>query len=344
VKFIRKIRRILFILIMAPALVNAFHELPGQSVPPDSTAEPDSSKDSGKFKPYLQIRGRGQARFECTGEERSFYVPRARLALALEPIKNLLFEVESDYAGDNPRLLDLYVNYKMADYLRIFAGLSKKPLSAEENISCFDLSFIRRSRTNDEFGDIYSIGRDIGLMLYGDLEEWLPVKYWFGVFNGSDYERLGDDNRGKQILLRLEPRIPKRLKVGLNYSRHTAAQTDRRHDYFGLDWTWKRPKYLISAEYQQGRNDKYNVARGAFVWADVKLFKKIWAGARYEYFDKNAAKTGAEQQYTGWLYYEGRKKRKIRINVVYDEPLKGEPYWSIASQFQVELKHKLSLE
>ncbi len=145
-------------------------------------------------------------------EVNTLNVRRARLDIKGNINPRLEFRVQGDFAG-SPKLVDGFVKVKLAKYFNIQAGQFKIPFTFENPQSPLTLEGIEYAQVINKlsgYSDIsgvktYSGGRDVGLMLYGDLFHFerngkeIPIlTYKLGVFNGNGMNNK-DANLGKDI-------------------------------------------------------------------------------------------------------------------------------------------------
>src|SRR6202012_3260262 len=160
----------------------------------------------------LQISGLVQTEYEGFQQKsvnNTFLLHRARLDVKGDISDSWSYEVYTEFAGVNPKLLDAYSTYKIADEFKITAGQFKVPFSLESLISDSQLEFIDRSqvvnalagRSSDVIGN--QNGRDIGIDANGNFVKLDNKQYLFdyaiGVFNGAGYDVTTDNNQHKDI-------------------------------------------------------------------------------------------------------------------------------------------------
>ena len=127
----------------------------------------------------------------------TFNVRRARLDFKGNISKNLEFRVQADMAG-SPKLVDGFVKVKLSKYFNIQAGQFKIPFTFENPQSPLTLEGVEYAQVISKlsgYSDVtgvttYSGGRDVGLMIYGNLFSFedngkqIPIlTYKLGVFN-----------------------------------------------------------------------------------------------------------------------------------------------------------------
>ena len=339
------------IILISLVLVSLSSELPARNfhyIQPAANTSKSSLFNIESLTFTLELRGRMHIRYEYKFDDEevdapAISIPRARIAIKPEISKFLASEIEIDFSKQQPELRDAYIRIKPYRYFRLFAGYSKKPLSYEEMTSYFRLPFTSRTEANDEFGDALLIGRDVGTYIYGDFGKKYHLRYYLGIFNGSDRISIKDDNSYKQKVLRIEQGWKNLMTVGTSISKNRSQITGKTHDYFGCDALFTKKRVRISCEYQEGHNDKYNLSRGFYVWTEVRVFRKIYLEYRYEIFDKNSKKTGREEIYTYGLTLSPNKRNRIQVNGTYFKPVCREAFWEFVIQGQLEISGKLNL-
>ena len=149
---------------------------------------------------------------ELVTDKNTFNVRRARLDFKGNINKNLEFRVQADMAG-SPKLVDGFVKVKLTKYFNIQAGQFKIPFTFENPQSPLTLEGVEYAQVISKlsgYSDIsgvttYSGGRDVGLMIYGDLFHFeregkeIPIlTYKLGLFNGNGMNKT-DANTLKDI-------------------------------------------------------------------------------------------------------------------------------------------------
>ena len=164
-------------------------------------------------------------------EINTFNVRRARLDIKGNINPYLEFRLQGDFAV-SPKMVDGFVKVKLAKYFNIQAGQFKIPFTFENPQSPLTLEGIEYAQVISKlsgYSDVchvatYSGGRDVGVMLYGDLFSFknngkeIPIlTYKLGVFNGNGMNKK-DANLGKDIAGSIEicPGV-KGLKLAASY-------------------------------------------------------------------------------------------------------------------------------
>ena len=132
----------------------------------------------------------------------------------------------TDKKGNEPRIVDAWVEWQRYDFLRVKFGQFKRAFTFENpahpwNIGAGNYSqlTLRLAGFNDRVGEHSSNGRDFGLQLQGD---FFPVgtdrhhlfHYQIGAYNGQGINR-GDCNTRKDLIGGIAVRPIKDLQVGV---------------------------------------------------------------------------------------------------------------------------------
>jgi phosphate-selective porin OprO/OprP len=287
----------------------------------------------------LQISGLIQTEyegFEQSTKANTFLLHRARLDVKGNISDDWNYEVYTEFAGVNPKLLDAYTTYKIADFLKITAGQFKVPFSYESLQSDADLEFIDRSqvvnglggRSTDVIGN--QNGRDLGAQLTGSfakLNDHYLFDYYFAVLNGAGYDVAADNNNHKDIAGRLVIHPISNLSIGADFYHGidlftVAAGTAKANTYNlrnrqGIDGRYVWKKLSLTAEYDKGtdahinRNGWYGQA-AYFVWSN-----KLQLAAKYDTFDPTQTlTTDRSTNYTGGVNYFFNKWAKFTVDYV----------------------------
>ena len=148
-----------------------------------------------KFKLY--IYNRTQVRYTFANNDRgedtsSFRIRRQRVKFAGNAFtKDLTYKVEWDLAANTGtgKLLDVYTNYKIEDWLQLRGGQYKVPFNRQELTSSAELQFMDRSVADDAF----NLSRDIGVMLHSKFKEGL-FEYYLAVMSGAGENQTTNSN------------------------------------------------------------------------------------------------------------------------------------------------------
>ena len=276
-------------------------------------------------------------------ELNTFNVRRARLDVKGNINPYLEFRLQGDFAV-SPKMVDGFVKVKLAKYFNIQAGQFKIPFTFENPQSPLTLEGIEYAQVISKlsgYSDVchvatYSGGRDVGLMLYGDLFNFerdgkeIPIlTYKLGVFNGNGMNKK-DANLGKDIAGSIEicPGV-KGLKLAASYYNGdylldnefkindtlTINHKDNfaNRDRLTFGGKYENDRLTIRSEYIYGKTDMANEegiylleSDGFYVsagyWFDIKCKKsgnvqRIRPVARYDFFREDMTEINTNSTY-----------------------------------------------
>ncbi|MFO7674850.1 MAG: porin [bacterium] len=209
---------------------------------------------------------------------------------------------------------DAFIEYRVGRPLRLVAGLRKMPFSREELRPSNRLLTIERGETNDEFGELGFLGRDIGLAVDGELfEPVLPVGYALGVYNGTRFYR--DDNDAKQFVERLTVAPARWLAVGLNATQRNDTLTGRLVGAGGGDVLVSLGAATVEAEALAGTAEPGRTLAGGHVTGAYRLgaFEPV---ARFERFSPDVAAGDWQTTATAGLNWHVHRGARLKANLV----------------------------
>ncbi|QQR90174.1 MAG: hypothetical protein IPJ88_18885 [Myxococcales bacterium] len=141
----------------------------------------------------------------------SYSVPLARPLIQANFLDSQLqFLVQPEFAGKNPSLLDLQLEWVPNPIFRVRIGQFRTPFSRAFITPIVRLQLADRGAVVSRF----SLGRDTGAMIYGESPQH-RFEYAVGVFNGATIDSL-DGNRLTPMLV---------VRTGVNFG--TAAPYDQ---------------------------------------------------------------------------------------------------------------------
>ena len=243
----------------------------------------------------------------------TFNVRRARLDFKGNLCKNVEFRVQGDLAG-TPKLVDGFVKIKLQKYFNIQVGQFKIPFTFENPQSPLTLEGVEYAQVISKlsgYSDIsgvstYSGGRDVGVMIYGDLFKFehdgkeIPiVTYKLGVFNGNGMNKK-DANLAKDIAASIEvcPGVKGLMLAtsyyGGNYYLSAANKDNANRDRFTVGGKYENGRLTVRSEYIIGTTEMakdaetYNLNSDGFYvtggyWFNIKS-QRIRPVARYDFF------------------------------------------------------------
>lgn len=323
---------------------NVITQHEADSIRADAAIREQAKKDKEKQNQHgisigsraLQISGLIQTEYEGFAQptaNNTFLLHRARLDVKGDINDAWSYEVYTEFAGVNPKLLDAYTTYKIADYLKFTAGQFKVPFSLESLFSDSQLEFIDRSqvvnalagRSGDVIGN--QNGRDIGLQVSGafaKINDTYLFDYTFGVFNGAGYDVTADNNNHKDLAGRLGIHPLANLSIGADYYNGrgfyaigTAKAADHKRDREGIDARYVWGNLSLQAEYDKG-TDETTKRQGWY--GQVAYFvipKKLQLAAKYDTYDPSkAAVNDISNYYIGGVNYFFNNWAKFTIDYV----------------------------
>ena len=299
-------------------------------------------------------------------EINTFNVRRARLDFKGNISKNLEFRVQADVAG-TPKLVDGFVKIKLDKCFNIQVGQFKIPFTFENPQSPLTLEGIEYAQVISKlsgYSDMsgvktYSGGRDVGVMIYGDLFSFerngkeIPIlTYKLGVFNGNGMNNK-DANLAKDIAASIEvcPGVKGLMLATSYYGGNYYLNSDERNanrDRFTVGGKYENGRLTVRSEYIVGKtemsgndgiyalnSDGFYVAGG--YWFNVKS-QKIRPVARYDFLRQDIENPEMNSPYymvgIDWWPY---KNLRLLVNyTVKDKP----GYDNLGNLFQAQLSVK----
>ena len=153
--------------------------------------------ESADKRSRLLIRGRIQGDFKGylgdNPRHDSFFIRRARLALAGRVYQYYAFRIGAEFGKGGARLNDAFVNFQYYKPVQFIFGQFKVPFSMEELHSDNWIDFMERSIANK-----ISPSRDIGMMFHGPVADEI-FYYQLGYFNGYKLNEPSDADDGKDF-------------------------------------------------------------------------------------------------------------------------------------------------
>jgi phosphate-selective porin OprO/OprP len=323
---------------------NVITEKEADSIRADAAIKEQAQKDMEKKNQHgvyigsraLQLSGLIQTEYEGFQQvsvPNTFLLHRARLDVKGDINDAWSYEVYTEFAGVNPKLLDAYTSYKIADYLKFTAGQFKVPFSLESLTNDSQLEFIDRSqvdnalagRSTDVIGN--QNGRDIGADISGNfvkINNNYLFDYTFGVFNGAGYDVTTDNNNHKDIAGRLGIHPISNLSIAGDfyngvgfYAIGTAKAANHKRDREGVDARYVIGRLAVQAEYDAGTDE---TTKRAGWYAQATYFvlpQKLQLGVKYDTYDPSkAVANDISNYYIGGVNYFFNSWAKLSLNYV----------------------------
>jgi len=268
----------------------------------------------------------------------SFLVPRARLTLSGELLKNVRFRIQID-GVKSPALIDANVDFLFNPAYGLRIGQYYVPISLENNTSDAEMDTILRSQVVNALApsrDLGSQGRDIGAMFMG---RYSIAEYYLGVFNGAGINKL-DTNKAKDLAARLILHPLESLALGGSFykGRNNPVQNgpDLTRDRVALEASWMTGKFSLKGEFISAKDDLTSKSGWYLQGGYFVLPMKLQALIKWDTFDKDrdasADRTDLFTLGVNWFLWE---KTKLMVNYnLYRKEGEGTTNQAISVQFQ----------
>lgn len=276
-----------------------------------------SRGEHDSFNSKLKLSGFSQFEYlTYQKDSNSFRARRIRFKLKGEILKTLDLNLQVD-PTQNPALIDLHLDFKLTNNIRIRTGQFKIPFSLENLTSSSSLDTVNYSKTVEYLcpgRDNKAKGRDVGLSFMGRLT---GIEFTFGVLNGAGINRM-DNDKYKDIAARLVFSPSTRLSLGSSqYWGKSISSTGSYENKTRteLDIVFTEKKFNLKGEMIFGRNGSIK-KQGAYIQGAYFLFpEKIQILSRFDSVDLNKDFTGDRiQVLTLGLNWFIEKKTKFIFN------------------------------
>ncbi len=257
--------------------------------------------------------------------------------------------------ANSPKILEIYTEYHFLPEISVRIGQFKTMYTIENPMSpsVLELINVNSQATNYLAGyngsdPLYgsTTGRDMGLMIYGDLFKGL-LNYKLAVMNGQGIN-LKDGNNQKDIVGNLMVNPSEWLSVGGSFIKGkgcAVATSDINPDIqVGDSYTrnrWaaglkiKLKQLDLRSEYLAGKDGTVK-SDGYYATANVHLISnKLDFIASYDYFNKNKAADNKQTNYIAGLQWWFYPKCRLQVQYTYCNPHLGENYNLLQTQVQV---------
>jgi phosphate-selective porin len=268
----------------------------------------------------------------------SFSIPRARLTLSGELLKNVRFRIQID-GVKSPALIDANVDFLFNPAYGLRIGQYYVPMSLENNTSDSEMDTILRSQVVNALApsrDLGSQGRDIGAMFMG---QYSIAEYYLGVFNGAGINKL-DTNKAKDVAGRLILHPLESLAIGGSFykGRNNPVPNgpDVTRDRIALEAAWSWGEFSLKSEFISAKDDLISKSGWYLQGGYFVLPKKLQAMIKWDTYDKNrdvsADRTDLFTLGVNWFLWE---KTKLMANYnLYRTEGEGTTNQAISVQFQ----------
>ncbi len=258
-----------------------------------------------------KISGLANVRYSYSSDDdtpHGFDVRRIRLAASGDFTPYLDYKVQAEYET-SVKVIDAYVRLKLHPALNVQIGEFKVPYSQETLYGPATWTTIENpavvSRLNgyQDLSGLKANGRDVGVMLYGDVlrdkeRKFSYVSYKAGVFNGNGINTK-DNNNKKDVaaLLYLRPLKPLTFTVG----HYQGSYGELHEEHVRIRTTggaeWSDGALTLRSEYIHG-NTGGKKSDGVYALAAYKIGGVVEPLLSYDYFraDKDAAESSNNYQ------------------------------------------------
>lgn len=322
-----------------------------------SAQESNAHKIVNTLKERLTVEGYTQLAYTYDDTEgakaNTFEVKRAILMLRGKVTDRWSLYFSYNFANTS-RILEAYTEYKFLPELTIRFGEFKTMFTFENPMSPCNMELINvySQATNylagyDSSDPLYgsSAGRDIGLLIYGDLFGKL-LNYKLAVMNGQGINKK-DGNNQKDIVGTLIANPTEWLAVGGTFIKGTgcAVGTSAINPDIKVGDNYTRNRWSAGAmlkfkpvdirtEYLHGKDGQVR-SDGYYAVASIHILPRIDIIAAIDYFNRNKTLKDWQSNYVAgaqWWFYP---KCRLQIQYTYRDPHLREASNLLQAQVQV---------
>lgn len=260
--------------------------------------------------------------------------------------------------ANTSKILEAYTDYKFNPHITLRAGQFKLPFTMENQISaCYTdlvscqsqaVSYMAGRNRSPEASDyVYgsNAGRDIGVMIFGDLfDKYLSYK--LAVMNGQGINKK-DMNNQKDIMGMAVVHPTKWLDLSGSFTTGTGyanaasefiPNVAKGDNYKRTRWSagaWVKTKAAdIRSEYLQAKF-KDAVSRGYYCTTSIHVTPKLDLIASYDYLNRNTDMSAYQTNYVAGAQYWFYPMCKFQLQYSYCNPNLGEHYNLLQTQIQI---------
>lgn len=309
------------------------------------------------FKERISLSGYMQTSYtydDADGGSNTFEVKRAILTVKAKITDRWDFCFMYNFANTS-KILEAYTEYQFFPELSVRFGQFKTMFTIENPMSpsTLELINVNSQATNyltgyDSSDPLYgsSAGRDIGLMIYGDLFHSF-VSYNLAVMNGQGINKK-DGNNQKDIVGRLIFNPWKWLSIGGSFIKGkgcAVATSDVNPDIqvgdnytrnrWGLSALVKTQPLDIRTEYLNGK-DGHVKSRGYYATFSYHALKKFDVIASYDMLNKNTTTNEKQTNYVAGVQYWFFSQCRLQAQYTFSDRKHGENSNMIQAQVQIK--------
>lgn len=307
----------------------------------------------------LKLMGYGQSSYSVTRSEgkseNALTMQRFILMADARITKEISFWLMYDFSTG--KMHEYYAQYAFSPALKVRIGQYKQPFTMESllpptlisNINMDESVAYMAGIAGDPCFGIGRVGRDMGVMLTGDL--WIKdgrprVNYSIGVFNGAGMNQKENNNQ-KDVIGQLNFMPWKKTTFSGSFILGTAqAQAPSPFHRFAQGDNYRRNRFSVGADHKNRvvnlrseamwGNDGGAKSMGWYANAEFHLTRKLDLVANYDYLKRNKdIDTTATHNWIGGLQYWLYKQCCIRSQYVFKDRKSGEISRSWVTQFQI---------
>lgn len=241
--------------------------------------------------------------------------------------------------ANTSRVLEAYTEYKFLPELTVRIGEFKTMFSFENPMSPCSLELINCNSQAvnylagyDGSAPLYGshTGRDIGLMVYGDLFDKL-VTYHVALMNGQGINRK-DGNNQKDIVGSLLVNPLSWLSVGGSFikGKGCAVATSTVNPDIAVGQNYDRNRWTagfklhfkpidVRSEYLQGK-DGHVKSEGYYLTLSAHVLPKFDIIASYDYFNRNKTLEDKQTNYVAGVQWWFYPKCRLQLQYTYRDP------------------------
>ena len=266
--------------------------------------------------------------------------------------KDFSYCFQFEFTG-TPRIVDTYLTWHRYSFFKIRAGQMKRNFTYENRlapltigVSDFSQSIMKLAGLADRSGEHNSNGRDVGILLMGDLiklgEKHNLIHYDLGVFNGNGINKA-DNNKYKDVVGSLHISPIRNLEIGGAYwdgQYGPEGQTVRR-DRWTCGFRFENPKYMLSAEYISSKGGVYDKpdeplkSDGWFVTGGMPIAKNVKLYAKYDTYRDDKTDATKIDRYFGALNFKVHKNVVLQFTYCYTDGIDKQDYNNVVGQMFV---------
>ena len=256
--------------------------------------------------------------------------------------------------ANSPKILEAYTEYHFLPGLSVRVGEFKTMYTLENPMSpsTLELINVNSQATNYLAGyngsdPLYgsSTGRDLGLMIYGDLFKQL-LSYKLAVMNGQGINQK-DGNKQKDIVGNLVINPLKWLSVGGSFikGKGCAMGTSEVNPDIQVGDNYTRNRWAagvkvtlkqleLRSEYLAGKDGEVKSA-GYYATTAVHVLPRFDVIASYDYFNKNKATDAKQTNYVAGVQWWFYPKCRLQVQYTYCDRHLGANSNLLQTQLQV---------